>query len=450
MPPEEPSTYTESKDSEQDLAYMRSLSAAVLQRSPRHLVAVLLIMAAFMGAALLWMGFAEVDVVVRGNGKVIPSSQLQIVQSLEGGVVSEILVSEGDVVERAQPLMKISDIAFTSSYAENRLHYLELRAKMTRLTAEAHDTPFEPDEQVAKEAPELMASERSLFETNQQQLRETLQILDEQMSQSQNELLEAQAKQRQLRKSLSLMRDEIKIKKPLMERRLVSEVEFLQLRQREAEIEGDLEAVELSIPRIESTIEEGRRKVEQGRLDFRNKAKVELNEISAEASRIAETQGALKDRVQRTTLRAPVKGTVTRLHINTIGGVVPPGNPVVEIVPYEDALLIEVHIKPSDVANLRVGLPSRLKFSAYDFAIYGSIEGEVNFLSADTVTNEEGASFYTARIKPARDFFGLESRPLPIRVGMTAEADIITNKKTILQYLFKPINRGLERALRER
>ncbi len=432
-----------------DLAYMRSLAAAVVQRSPRHLVRILLIMALFIASAVGWMSFAEVDVVVRGSGKVIPSQQMQVIQSLEGGVVSQIMVKEGEIVEPLQPLIKISDIAFSSSFEENRLLYLELRAKITRLRAEANGAPFEPDEEVARDAPKLLHSERSLFETNHQQMEETLHILEEQMRQHQNELLEAQAKRRQLRKSLNLMREELKLKEPLVERRLVSEVEYLQLQQREAEMEGNLEAVDLSIPRVRSTIEEGRRKIEQSRLDFRNKAKRELNETVGEASRIAEAQSALQDRVQRTTLRSPLKGTVTRLHINTVGGVIPPSTPILEIVPYEDALLVEIRIKPADIANISAGQFARLKFSAYDFAIYGSIEGEVIFLSADTVTNEEGESFFISRIKPARTFVEHQASKLPIRVGMTAEVDILTDKKTILQYLFKPIGRGLQRALRE-
>jgi len=428
---------------------MRSLSAAVVQRSPRYLVNILIIIAMAVISAIVWMSIAEIDIVVRGNGKVIPSQQLQVIQSLEGGVVSEIMVREGEVVESMQPLLKISDIAFSSSFEENRLSYLELRARIARLSAEASGAEFEPDPEVTRDAPELMLSEQSLYESNQQQLEETQQILQEQLSQYQNELLEVQGKQRQLTKSLSLMREELELKKPLVKRGLVSEVEYIQLQQRETEIEGDLEAVNLSVPRIKSTIEEARRKIEQSRLDFQNKAKRELNEATAEASRISETQHALKDRVQRTTLRSPLKGTITRLHVNTVGGVIPAGNPILEIVPFEDALLVEIHIKPADIADISVGQLARMKFSAYDFAIHGSLEGRVNFLSADTVTNEDGESFFIARIKPVRAFLGQQEGLLPIKVGMTVEADILTDKKTILQYIFKPIRRGLGRALGE-
>lgn len=432
-----------------DIAYMQSLSAAVVQRSPKHLLMIVSIIALLVFVALLWMAWAEIDVVVRGNGKVIPARQVQLMQSLEGGIVSEILVREGDLVESNQPLIKISDVAFSSSFEENRLSYYELRAKSARLKAEAYGGEFEGDEEVAGMFPELLKAENSLFESNRQQLRETLSIYEEQVKQQQSALEEMQSKERQLRKSLDLLRQELKIKEPLVQRRIISEVEFLQVQQREAEAEGELEGVRISIPRVRSTVEEGRRKLEQARLEFRNNAKLELNEVSSEISRIAEAQIALQDRVTRTTLRSPVKGIVQRLYANTIGGVVTPGSEIIEIVPREEALLIEVRIKPADIANISTGQETRLKFTAYDFAIHGSLKGLVSFVSADTVTDEEGVSYYVARVRPEKPYLGHESQSLPIKVGMTSEADIITDKKTILEYLLKPISRGLDRALQE-
>lgn len=435
--------------SDTDIAYMQSLSAAVVQRSPKYLLMMIAMLLFFVFAALLWMGWAEIDVVVRGNGKVIPARQVQLIQSLEGGIVSEILVREGDLVEINQPLIKISDIAFSSSFEENRLSFYELRAKSVRLKAEAHGGEFEHDKEVAKLAPELLKSELSLFESNRQQLLQTLSIYDEQVNQQQSALEESQSKQRQLSRSLELLRQELKIKEPLVRRRIISEVEYLQVQQREAEVEGELEGVGISLPRIHSTIEEARRKFEQARLDFRNKAKRELNEVMAEISRIAEAQTALQDRVSRTTMRSPVKGTVQRLYSNTIGGVVSPGSEIMQIVPSEDALLVEIRIKPADIAYINVGQEARLKFTAYDFAIHGSVKGSVDFVSADTITDDEGISYYLARVRPAKPYLGHEKHPMYIKVGMASEADIITDKKTILAYLLKPINRGLEKALRE-
>ena len=434
----------------QDMVYMRSLSAAAVHRTPRYLIAVVVIFALFVVAAIVWMNWARIDVVIRGSGKVSPASQVQNIQSLEGGIISEILVVEGQAVTAGQSLIKISDIAFSSSFEENRLLYLELLALSSRLSAEAFGRAFKPEPEVSEDAPHLVESERSLFDSNQQQLKETLSGLEEKISQQKSALLEAKSKQRQLKKSLDLVKREIKIKQPLMDRGIISEVEFLQLQQREAEFEGEIEAARLSVPRINSTIEEARFNKQKEKLNFQNKAKKELNEVTAEISRIKEAQNALQDRVKRTTLRSPVNGIVQRLYINTIGGVISPGNSILDIVPQEDALLVELKIRPADIAYVNVGQFARLKFSAYDFAIHGSLQGIVTFVSADTITNEEGESFFVVRVKPTKSFLGVKSGELPIKIGMTAEADIITDKKTILSYLTEPVHRGIDKALRER
>lgn len=431
---------------DQDIAYMRSLSAAVVQRSPRYLMMIVLLIAILIAAAIAWMNWAQIDVVIRGNGKVVPASQVQLIQSLEGGVVSEILVKEGDQVSLDQPLLKISDIAFSGSFEENRLLYNELKAKSARLQAESSGEQFVRDPDLVKTVPSLVDSEQSLFESNEQQLKETLSIYEEQISQHKIVLQEAQSKQRQLQKSLDLVRQEITIKEPLMQRRIISEIDFLQLQQREAELEGELESVGISIPRIRSTANEARRTLEQNKLDFRNKAKLELNQVLAEISRLVEAQAALQDRVRRTTLRSPVEGVVQRLYTNTVGGVVTPGSEVLEIVPSGDALVVEVRIKPADIAYISVGQRARIKFSAYDFAIHGSVEGEVSLISADTITNEEGESYYVAKVVPDKAYVGDDESTLPIKVGMTSEADIITAKKSILEYFLKPIYRGLNKA----
>ncbi len=432
-----------------DAVYMQSLAAAVVHRSPRYLILVILFIALFVATALLWMSWAEIDVVIRGSGKVTPASQVQLIQSLEGGIVSEILVTEGEAVEAGQALVKMSDIAFSSSVEENRLQYLELLARSSRLNAEANAQEFKPIDEVTKNAPELTQAEESLFLSNKQQLKESLSILEQQISQQETSLKEAESKQRQVKKTLQLLQKEIRIKLPLKERGIISEVEFLQLQQREAEMEGELESIDLSIPRYQSIIEEARSKKQEEMLGFRNKAKKEWNEVSAEISRIKEAQAALQDRVTRTTLRSPVKGVVQRLYANTVGGVVNPGNDVLEIVPQDDALIIELNIKPADIASVHLDDLARLKFSAYDFAIHGSLQGHVAFISADTITNDAGDSFYLVRVKPVKSFLGPESKKLPIKVGMTVDADIVTDKKTILQYLINPVQRGLDKALRE-
>ena len=417
---------------------------------PRYLIAIVLVITLFVISAIVWMNWAQIDVVIRGSGKVSTASQVQNIQSLEGGIVSEIMVVEGQTVVADQPLIKISDVAFSSSFEENRLLYLDLLARSSRLNAQAFGTDFIPHPEVSAEAPELVKSEKSLFDSHLQQLKETLSIHDEKISQQESALREAQSKSRQLVKSLDLVKREIKIKKPLKDRGIISEVEFLQLQQKEAELEGQIESVNLSVPRIRSTIDEAGFSKKKEKLDFQNKAKQELNEVTSEIGRIKETQTALKDRVKRTTLRSPVNGIVQRLYTNTIGGVISPGSNIVEIVPQEDALLVEIKIKPADIAYLSVGQFARLKFSAYDFAIHGSLQGIVIFVSADTITDEDGVSFYLIRVKPTKAFLGVKSGELPIRIGMTVEGDIITAKKSILSYLTEPVHRGIDKALRER
>lgn len=433
-----------------DMAYMQSLSAAVVHRSPRHLILVVLIMALFIAVAIGWMSWASIDVVIRGSGKVSPASQVQVIQSLEGGIVSEIMVVEGQAVSMDDPLLKISDVAFSSSYEENRLLFLELQAKSMRLNAEAFGTDFNPGTELGAQAVALIQSERSLYLSHQQQLAETLKILDEKSKQQRSELAEARSRVTQSNRSLDLLKKEIKIKKPLLDKGIISEVEFLQLQQKEAEIDGEIQSIELSIPRINSTIEEAKFNKLKEILDFRNTAKEELNQVNAELGRLKEAQTALQDRVSRTTLRSPVNGIVQRIFANTVGGVISPGIDIIEIIPREDFLIIEIRIKPADIAYIHIGQPARLKFSAYDFAIHGSVGGLVNFVSADTVTNEEGESFFIVRIKPDKPFIGEVAEKLPIKVGMTVEADIITAKKTILSYLTEPLHRGIDKALRER
>lgn len=436
--------------SDEDLAYMQSLSAAVAQRTPHHIQRVIVIIAASVVLLTLWMAWAELDTVVRATGKVVPSSQVQKIQSLEGGVVSEILVHEGDRVTLNQPLMKISDIPFLSSYEEQQIKYLELKAKLVRLIAEAEGEPFGDDSEVRENRPELLSAERSLYESDLAGLEQNQNILKEQRVQAESQLLEAQAREKQLARSVSLLKKELQLKKPLVESRVLSEVEYLQVQVKEAEAEGELDSVRLSIPRIQSVIDEANRKIEHGKLEFQNRAQKELTEVKAEVSRILEAQTSLADRVERTTLRSPVNGTVKRIYVNTVGGVIKSGSDIVEIVPSEDSLLIEAKINPADIGNVEVGQTARIKFSAYDFAIYGSLQGEVRFISADTITDDEGNSFYLARISPEQAYLGGESSKLLIKAGMTTMVDIVTGKKTILHYLLKPVNRAMDSALRER
>ena len=441
---------SKAKYSQEDLIYMNSLSVAVLERVHSRSKILLFVIVAVVIWLITWASFAEIDEITKGIGKVIPSKQIQVIQNLEGGIVSEILIQKGQLVEKGQILVKIDDTKFSSSFEENKLRYLELQAKSIRLKAEASSKKLLIPKKLYVEMPKLMEEERTLYSINKNQLRRRLNILKEQVKQRQNELTEAKVKLKQLRKSYSLIAKEVDITKPLVKKGLVSQVEFLQLSRQANSMIGDLDAVRLSIPRIKSTIQEAKGKIEEAKLEFRFKAKEKLNEVEAEMSRIHESGDALEDQVKRTSVRSPVKGIVQQLLINTVNGVVQPGMDIVEIVPLDDKLLIEAKIKPSDVAYIYPGLEAMVKFTAYDFAIYGGLKGKVTLVSADTIVDEKGNSYYLVSIKTDVSYLEKYNKKHEILVGMVANVDIITGKKTVMDYLLKPILKAKQGALRER
>ena len=434
----------------EDLRYMASLSSAILEKSPTKSRMLLWIFFVFIIVGIIWANFAEIDERARGIGKVIPSQQAQIIQNLEGGIISEIMVDEGAVVERGEALVKIDDTSFSSSFEENHLRYLELKAKSLRLSAEAKGEAFHVDAKMRKEMTELIDQELSLYNSNRKEQERSTNILKEQVKQRQNELRETRSKQQSLKEDYELITKEIDITRPLVEEALVSQVEFLQLSRQANSIKSDLDAVSLSIPRIISTINEAKNKIEKSKLEFQNKAKSQLNEVLAEMSRIHESGTALEDRVRRTLVRSPVKGIVNQLFINTVGGVVRPGMDIIEIIPIQDNLLIETKIKPSDIAYLFPGQKAIVKFTAYDFSIYGGLEGKVTHISADTIVDEKGNNFYLVRIKTDANYLEKDGQRHDILIGMVANVDILTGKKSVMDYILKPILKAKQNALSER
>ena len=439
-----------SKHSQEDLAYMASLSSAVMQKNSLASRWVIWMIFITLTWLIVWAYFAEIDELTRGIGKVIPSKQVQVIQNLEGGIVSEILVDEGEIVEKGQVLLKIDDTSFSSSYEENNLRHLELQAQALRLNAEASGKETHSMQAVSKEMKPFIEHERSLYQLNKKQLSQKLNILQEQINQRRHELKEAQSKYSQLKEDYNLIQQEVQITKPLVKKGIVSQVEFLQLSRQASGIKGEMQSVKISIPRIRSTIKEAKNKMQEAKLDFRHDAKEELNKVQAEIARISESSDALEDRVKRTLVRSPVKGIIQRMLVNTINGVIQPGMDIVEIIPFNDKLLIETKIKPSDIAYLYPGQPAKVKFTAYDFSIYGALDGKVTWISADTIVDEEGNAFYLVRIKTEKNFLEFEGEKYDILVGMVANVDIITGKKSVLDFLLKPILKVRQAALRER
>ncbi|MBD9484862.1 HlyD family type I secretion periplasmic adaptor subunit [Pseudomonas sp. PDM14] len=429
---------------------MPEVGKALIEDAPRVIRLTIWGLIGFVAFCLIWAHFAKIDEVTRGDGKAIPSSKLQKIQNLEGGIVAQLFVREGQIVEVGDPLLRLDDTRFASNVGETEADRLSLLMRVERLSAEVAGRELQITDEVRSKAPGLAESETALFVSRQQQLKDEIAGLEEQLIQRQQELREFASKQGQYRNSLNLLRQEIQMSEPLVAEGAISQVEVLRLKRAEVESRGQLEATTLAIPRAESAIKEVQRKVDETRGRFRSDALTELNEARTELSKIQSTGKALEDRVNRTLVTSPVRGIVKQLLVNTIGGVIQPGSDLVEIVPLDDTLLVEARIRPQDIAFLHPGQKAVVKFTAYDYTIYGGLQGKLEQIGADTITDEEGNSFYLIQLRTDRSHLGTDEHPLLIIPGMVASVDIITGKKSILSYLLKPIIRARAEALRER
>lgn len=434
----------------EDLDYVTDANVAIIESTPRGGRALLWIVVLFFAAAVYWADRAEVDEVTRGNGKVIPSRHVQVVQNLEGGIVSAILVKEGQLVEAGQVLVRLDATRFASSLRESMVNVFALKAKAARLRAEAENVPFKAPAAVESRHPEVVKRELDLYLSRKRELESRIAIYTRQLDQRRIELSELNAKRQQLERSSELAQRELELTAPLVAEGAVSEVELLRLRRQVSDLDGELERTRLAIPRIQSTYDEAKRKIEEVELEFRNGAREALNETESEIARLEESSEALEDRVQRTEVRSPVKGTVKQLLVKTLGGVIQPGVAIAEVVPIDDTLLVEARVPPRDIAFLHPGQDAVVKISAYDFAIYGGLEAKLEHISADTIVDEEGDSYYQVRVRTDKAYIGPESNPLPIIPGMQAEVDILTGKKTVLTYVLKPVLRARQKAFTER
>ncbi|MHA6572538.1 HlyD family type I secretion periplasmic adaptor subunit [Pseudomonas yamanorum] len=427
------------------------VNKALIEDAPRVIRLTIWAIIAFFLFLVGWAYFSSIDEVTRGDGKAIPSSKLQKIQNLEGGIVAELYVKEGQIVEAGAPLIRLDDTRFVSNAGETEALRLSMLLRVERLSAQVDDRPLNIPDDVLKAAPSQAASERSLYDSRRQQLKDEVGGLQEQLVQRQQELREFSSKQGQYRNQLSLQRQEINMSEPLVAQGAVSPVEVLRLKRAEMETRGQLDATTLAIPRAESAIKEVQRKIDETRGKFRSEALTQLNEARTELNKAASTGKALEDRVSRTLVTSPVRGIVKQLLVNTVGGVIQPGSDMVEIVPLDDTLLVEAKIRPQDIAFLHPGQEAVVKFTAYDYTIYGGLKAKLERIGADTITDEDKkTTYYMITLRTDRSHLGTDEKPLIIIPGMVASVDIITGKKSILSYLLKPILRARAEALHER
>ena len=403
-----------------------------------------------MVVLITWAALAPIDEVTKGDAKVIPSKQLQVIQSLDGGIVSEIKVQEGQVVEAGQLLLKIDETRATSGVRESAAQTFALQAKLARLKALAEGQAFTPPTPRKDNAEEqrVVEEERQLYDARRSEFHALVGISEQQLEQREQELAEAKSKRDSATRSLELSQQELTKTRPLLATGAVSEVEILRLERDVNRARGDKEQATAQSAKALAAIAEARRKIQETELSFRNEARKDLSEVLGRLNALNEGAVALADKVDKAQVKSPVRGRVQRLLANTVGGVVQPGKDIVEIVPLDDALVLEAKVQPKDIAFIHPGQAATVKFTAYDFGIYGGLDAVVENISPDTETDERGANtFYVVRVRTKQTNF---SDKMPIIPGMTAEVDILTGKKTVLSYLLKPILKAHAYALRER
>lgn len=427
-----------------------SVSADLLVPPPRGWSMLMRSLVGLVAVFVGWSAFASIEEVTTGRGRVIPASKIQVVQSLEAGIVREILVREGGIVREGDVILRIDPTIAGSSLGEAREKMLGLQAVIARLEAEVDDRPVAFPADLAQQRPDLVAGQRDQYEARRRELIGALGALDGQVNQRRQEIAEAKARRDTLVRALEIANEELAIVRPLERTRAASRSELLVAEAKVNDISGSLKATELAIPRLEAAMAEveGRRaeRIEGARGDALQK----LSSARVDYAALAEASRGSADRVGRATVRAPASGVVKTVNVTTVGQVIQPGHSVVEIVPMDSHLLVEAQVRPQDIAFLRPGQMAVVKISAYDFSIYGGLKARVEQIGADSVTTEKGESYYVVRVRTDAADLRHGSEVLPIIPGMVAEVDVITGSKTVLAYLTKPLTRMSQTALRER
>lgn len=451
--------YGLSDDEDKDLEFVFSSYAYANEQPSRISNIVFLVITIFFTGAIIWAAFSEIDELARGNGKVIPSDKIQRVQSLDGGIISEILVKEGEIVKKDTPLMKIDTTRFQATLEESKQEYLALLAVRERLRVESSID-------VRKKLPKLKflkeviddtsrydKLEEKLLNNRYQELKSSVDVLKTQLGQKRQELREIKNTIKNLKKSFALIKEQRRTIQKLVNRGVKSNFDLLNIEKEYTDVSGDLETALLSVRRSELAISEANNRISERLNSFRATASDELQQTVSMINKFEARLVGDEDKVAKTTILSPVDGIIKQLNFNTIGGVVQSGMDLVEIVPQSDILLVEAKIDPKDIAFINPSQKAIVKITAYDFSIYGGLDGKIVEISADSIVDKEskdGKSYYRVLVKTEKNYLERNGNKLPIIPGMIASVDIITGKKTILDFILKPILKVKQNSLHER
>ncbi len=406
--------------------------------------------AAFFVVFLLWAGFTQLDRTIRGTGRVSPSSRLQVVSNLEGGIIDAILVRTGSIVDRGTPLVRLDRTATGSALSSSEAQYDALRAKIGRLEAEvAGRAPVFPGG-ADPAAAEQIGIEQALYRSRMADYGSMIAAAEARVTQSERSVAEASAALSSRRSALGAATTELNLIRPLVERGIEPRLSLVQAENAAAMAQGDAAAASAALTRTQSAVAEARATLARQRQDWRSQSAQELATAQGEMLTLRRQLPELSARVQRTTVRSPVAGRINRVLITTVGGTIAPGAPLVEVVPSEGSLIVEALIQPRDIAWIRIGQRAKINVTAYDSAIYGGLVGSVISISPDATTNEKtGESLYTVRVATREKLVDQLGRTLEIGPGMVAEVNLLGDKRSVLSYLLTPITRLSETAFRE-
>lgn len=430
--------------------FMSELDAATGLRPAMPAVILLTTIFGFVFCFFAWASLAQIEEITRGAGQVVPSQDLQIVQSLEGGVLQEILVQEGQLVKKGQPLLRISDVQFASEERGTEARYLGLTLKKFRLEAEVRGTDFVVPSSVRQKAPKIVENEIALYKSRQRELQTQYDILDRNIEQAEADLEEVKATIKAQYQSRKLLLEEFRITQDMVRKRAVPKMEEIRVNRELSDVTGQINSNTQRKASLEAQVKSAKKERSGQRDKFRSKSLSELNEVETELSSLQESLKSMGDRVDRAELRSPVDGIVNAMALNTIGGVVEPAMRLIEIVPVDDELKITAKVSPDQIAFIKPDQDAKVKISAYDPQKYGALEGKLVRISANSITDQEGNVFFEIEVRTDKNYLGTEDVPLSITPGMQAEVEILTGKRTILEYLLKPLLRARDRALTER
>jgi adhesin transport system membrane fusion protein len=433
-----------------DIEFMDDLDAIRVMQPNRAAVAFLYTVLLLVVTSFVWATFSRIDEITRGAGEVVPSQNAQIVQSLEGGILQELMVKQGDRVQKGQALMRLSDVAFASEERGTEAKLISLQARKARLEAEAAGTDLALPEDIKAKLPKIAENEENLYLSRKEEYQNALTMLDNKIDSINAQISEVEAQISSGGQSIGLLQKELGITSRMVAQKAVPQIEELRLQRELSDAQGNIKAARERKSSLASDLAAAQKQKKDQADKFRTQALGELNTTETDLASLKESLTTTRDRVDRTEIRSPVDGIVNNLALTTIGGVVEPAMRLAEIIPVDDDLKINARVSPNDIAFLSIGQPVRVKVTAYDSTRYGHLDGELIRIGANSIPQKDGSVLFEIEVRTKKNHLGGDDHPLPIMPGMVTEVDVITGQKSILEYFMKPFLRLKDRAFQER